>query len=123
MYFGPESGYIAAAVTACVGVNPGFQAQAVNVIGDIGHVAVFLARLNGGPLLKVYDDVACGIALAQPPAFVDDDILVTGFLHAVRGQSFGLLLNDLGIHDIGETVPGIPSHGRGTEARGCGHGK
>ena len=95
----------------------------MDVGGDIGHVAIFLAGLNGGPLLRVYDEVACGIALSQPPAFVDDDVLVTGFLHAVRGQRFGLLLNDLRIHDVGETVPGIPSHRRGTEARGCRHEK
>jgi hypothetical protein len=36
----------------------------VNVTGDIGHVAVLLAGLNGGPLLSIYGDVACGIALA-----------------------------------------------------------
>jgi len=30
-----------------------------------------------------------------------------------------LPLNDLGIHDVGETIPGIPAHRRGTEARGC----
>ena len=112
-------GVHAATVTTGVGVDPGLQAQAVNVGGDIGHVAIFLTRLNGRPLLGIDDDVACGIALSQPPAFVDDDILVTGFLHAVRGQGFGLLLNDLRIHDIGETIPGIPAHRRGAEARGC----
>jgi hypothetical protein len=46
----------------------------VNVGGNVGHVAGFLTRLNGRPLLGVYDDVAGGIALSQPPAFVDDDI-------------------------------------------------
>jgi hypothetical protein len=57
--------------------------------------------------------------LAMSPSFVDDDILVAGFFHAVRGQSLSLLLNDLGIHDIGETIPGIPAHRRSAEARGC----
>src|ERR1039457_5185407 len=109
----------AATVTTGVGV----KSQAVNVAGDIGHIAISLTGLNGRPPLRVYDDVARGISLSQPPAFVDDDILVTGFLHAVRGEGLGLLLNNLGIDDIGETIPRIPAHRRGAEARGCGQEK
>src|ERR1039457_7101637 len=67
-------GVHAATVAARVRVDPGPQPQAVNVIGDVGHVAVFLAGPDGGPLPGVHDDVACAVTLAQPPAFVDDDI-------------------------------------------------
>src|SRR5580658_4131060 len=50
-------GVHAATVTTGVGVDPGPQAQAVNVAGDIGHVAISLTRLNGRPPFRVYDDV------------------------------------------------------------------
>ena len=82
---GARVGVHAATVAAGVGVNPRLQSQAVNVIGDVGHVTVSLPGLNGRPLLWIDENVAGGIALAQPPAFVDDHILITGFFHPVRG--------------------------------------
>jgi hypothetical protein len=76
-------GVHAATVATCISVDPGLQPQAVNVIGDVGRVAIFLAGLDGRPLLSIYDDVACGITLAPPPTFINDNVLVTGSLHAI----------------------------------------
>ena len=73
----------AASVSTGVGVDAGLQSQAVNVCGDVGHIASFLAGLNGRPLFGIDDDVAGGIACSQPPSFVDDDVFVAGFFHAV----------------------------------------
>src|SRR3954451_6557164 len=91
----------------------------------LGSTIMFPAASTARPTARgeIGQDCIRRRTFAYPPAFIDDDILVTGFLHAVRGQSFGLLLHDLGIDYIGETVPGVPSHRRGTETRGCRHGK
>jgi hypothetical protein len=62
-----------------IGVNSGFQTQAVNITGDVGHIAVSLATLDSRPLLWVHDDMTCWVALTEPPTLVDDDILVPGF--------------------------------------------
>jgi hypothetical protein len=51
----------AAPVPTGVGVDASFQAQAVNVSGYIGHVAILLTRLNGRPLFGIDHDVACCI--------------------------------------------------------------
>jgi len=102
----------AAAVAPRVRVDAGLEAERVNVADDVGHVAGALAGPDGGPCLGIDDDVAVGIAVAEPPAFVNVDVLIAGLMHAGGDHRFGLGGGDVGVDVVGEAVPRRPAHGR-----------
>src|SRR5271166_167978 len=67
-----------------VRVDTCLESLRVNGSYDIGHVAVVLARLQGGPLFRFNDDIAVCIARSEPPTLVNIDVLITRQLHSGR---------------------------------------
>ena len=113
----------ATSVSTAVGVDAGLEPEAVNVGGNVGHIAIFLAGMKAGHCLGFTATLPAASRSPNHHPSSMTTLLVAGFFHAVRGQSFGLFLNDPGIHNVGETIPGIPSHRRSAEARSCGYEK
>src|SRR6266576_6095811 len=65
----------------------------------------------GGKSFGVGHDVASGVA-ADLPAIINDDVFVTGVLHAAADEGVGGRLDEILGDVTGETVPTVPAHGR-----------
>jgi hypothetical protein len=62
--------------------------------------------------MPLHRDVPICVALAQPPAFVDVNVLIAGLGHPVGDHRVCLRHGDLCVNGIGEAVPRRPTHRR-----------
>ncbi len=95
-----------AGLYAAAGIHAEFQAFGVDVIGDRPHAV--------GELFVIGDKAAVDAAAAFAPAVVDDQIFVPGIAQTRSDHRVGGLANHLFVDVIGEGVPGIPAHRRGS---------
>src|SRR6266704_3344946 len=81
----------------------------------LGMVVVGEGLDAGGESFRVGDNVAGGVT-ADLPAIVNDDVFVTGVLHAAGDEGVGGRLDELLGNVAAETVPTVPAH-RGSESQ------
>jgi len=101
-----------AGVVACVGVDAGLEAEAVDVIDQRAQ--------SVGEFLGMEQQVSVHAVASAEIAVVDVDVLVSGFLQAAARHGVGLFADEL-LADVDAVgVPRAPAHGGGEVLVGLG---